>query len=413
MREKGFTLIELLVVMVIIALLVGLLLPALGRAREEARKTQCRSNLRQIGLAMNMYCNDNHGYTPPAYGQWCYGANHQTYNDNYDVTGGDRHMPQMYMVAKTKYGDAATWTNYSLDPMTTPYTDWPNGPGGAGLPTGLGLLFAGGYLTQSGASVMNCPSRIIPEDGNQEPAEESCTNDTDRSWVKVWKGYLAEAMTFDEDEIFWTTAGKVHWTDKDGIGEDGSRNRTFGARTRPWPGSGEIGAAYYFGYRAQYPGTTNYAGGADWWPTGLSSSDGYLGATMIGSYQVRPENTDTYSYNSYRIEEVQGKAVASDALWGFFGREDAQWGVPGSCVQAEWRYDASSPDTMSKRWFSSNHDGAYNVLFSDGSVKTFSDAGMSLYKALVMAQTGSRRRPTLQDVAGTYEQYFDPLYAQD
>jgi len=53
MKRRGFTLIELLVVMVIIALLVGLLLPVLGGAREEARKTQCRSYQRQIGLTQS------------------------------------------------------------------------------------------------------------------------------------------------------------------------------------------------------------------------------------------------------------------------------------------------------------------------------------------------------------------------
>lgn len=50
MQRGGFTLIELPAVMVIVGMLIGLLLPALGRAREEARKTQCRSNPRQIGL---------------------------------------------------------------------------------------------------------------------------------------------------------------------------------------------------------------------------------------------------------------------------------------------------------------------------------------------------------------------------
>lgn len=66
MKNKAFTLVELLVVIAIIALLMGVLLPSLGRARESARSVKCKTNLKQLHLGSELYAQDYNGKLPSA-----------------------------------------------------------------------------------------------------------------------------------------------------------------------------------------------------------------------------------------------------------------------------------------------------------------------------------------------------------
>ena len=106
----GFTLIELLVVIAVIALLISLILPALGRAREAGRATVCLSNQRQIGVALAMYANTYKEWIPRESG-------------SSEVNG----RPQAPMYPGASYNIA--WA-FSLRPMIDPNANWSAPDGG-------------------------------------------------------------------------------------------------------------------------------------------------------------------------------------------------------------------------------------------------------------------------------------------
>jgi len=184
-RRFGFTLIELLVVIAIIAVLVALLLPAVQQAREAARRSQCKNNLKQLGLAMHNY-HDNFNMLPPS------AINPGTVGStNFIPTGGIRNITG-YLLILPQLEQTPLYNQINFN-IATGQADW-NGQGGGGTQV---------VLQNYKMDVLRCPSDVPYVDPNTYTPQNMYTI---TAATRVSYGFVSEQTEYD----YW--AGYNTWT---------------------------------------------------------------------------------------------------------------------------------------------------------------------------------------------------------
>ncbi len=351
-RKKAFTLIELLVVIAIIAVLIALLLPAVQQAREAARRTQCKNNLKQLGLALHNY-HDVYGTFP-----YIHGGGRQA-NCSGDLYGEFSRIGGM--VALLPYMDGAPLFNQ----ITTGFTDQ----------TGAVWGPYGRYL--SGGSPVNADNNAVTAGNYDPPSDGGCP-----SWAAKLPGLICPS----DVQNSYGRMGKNNY--KFCVGLSG-RERT-PTDSQCWSGggatSGLFGSITRNGVRDCLDGTSNTIAMAERCQ-GIQREDISLLSGIGGAGNSGWTGGDVPGKNGGDADQNIARGVYNTATRQFsnpsYVAAGQSWASGDYChVAINTIAPPNSPAAVNGQWWtqtsgvippSSRHTGIAQVLLADGTVKAISE----------------------------------------
>jgi len=323
-RKRGFTLIELLVVIAIIAVLIALLLPAVQAAREAARRTQCKNNLKQIGLAMHNY-HDNFNTFPPG---WVYDPQRQPAQYGTNMWGWNTFL--LPYEDQTNIYNSFNFSQGFLGGLTATGTDQPEGAGSQ----------HGAEMTP--LAIFRCPSdRGIAQVFYRYPSNGVKAIGGRSNYPGVNGGAFTDQVA---PNFLSAQGGTYGGNSKVGIRDftDGSTNALVVGERKFWEIAGRrVGTStVWVGLRNADTGTTIYANGVP---------------LVVGNCLVRIN----------QIPGISSGGGTGDAPFCCFGTRDA-----GTIESGGSGMGAADPTWHG---FSSDHVGGCHFLLGDGSVRFLSE----------------------------------------
>jgi prepilin-type N-terminal cleavage/methylation domain-containing protein/prepilin-type processing-associated H-X9-DG protein len=355
LSSKGFTLIELLVVIAIIAVLIALLLPAVQAAREAARRAQCTNNLKQLGLSVHNYHQQ----------QNCLPATNMFLGPN---------------VGNNGWAWNASWAVFMLpnleqQPLYNAYNFSLGADAGAYV-TGSGGI-ANTTVTYSAIPTLSCPSdnqkiRPLPP----YAPTNYVANHGGPGPIRMWSGTIVEFYTVSPPGSTVSAPGNAWWGADSNLGffgfegvTDGTANTgLFSEKLLGWPNGNQGGALTSSspqGNRGIYVLAGNFPGPCNQGAAGPAQA-------LLGVQACKAVPANTQSQNGW----LSGFSWAISYEWHWVNSGYSHYNTPNGLICIN-----QSADPQPGVWGggagavtpSSNHPAGVNVCFADGSVRFVKD----------------------------------------